>query len=263
MENENGMREYLRSLQASIESQDLTIESLRKKNKRLEEKLKNAESYSEDLRNQVEALSREVSELKKSLPNVKNETTEPIENEKEDSEPKNITEEITKAANEVVEQEFLKSMAFEETSGLYYDYNTGLYYDNEKKMYYDGNKGEYLRYNYETSNYERLNSNMDVINEDSNSTSEGSDINDEKTTSVELKSKTKSSEELSEGEISCGSPKAPPSKRKKNSSKEKKKIKQELKIPCIRMVVHKSSESATSSEGTLFIVVNIKAYLSF
>merc|ERR1712141_896218 len=64
---DDGMREYLRSLQASIETQEATIESLRGKNKRLEEKLLTAESYSEELRLQVQNLSQEVEALKSEL----------------------------------------------------------------------------------------------------------------------------------------------------------------------------------------------------
>ena len=64
---DDGMREYLRSLQASIETQEATIEGLRGKNKRLEEKLLTAESYSEELRLQVQNLSQEVEALKSEL----------------------------------------------------------------------------------------------------------------------------------------------------------------------------------------------------
>ena len=40
-------------------------------------------------------------------------------------------------------EQFLQSMVYEETSGLYYDYNSGYYYDANKKMYYDGQKEWY------------------------------------------------------------------------------------------------------------------------
>ena len=44
----------------------------------------------------------------------------------------NVAEEITKAASEVVHEQFLKSMVYEKTSGLYYDQNSGYYYDANK-----------------------------------------------------------------------------------------------------------------------------------
>ena len=105
MELDSGMKEYLRSLQASIESQESTIESLRAKNKTLEEKLRHAET-------QVIDMTEEIKELK----------------EKVQSSTTSITDEITKAAHEVVNEQFLKSLAYEETSGLYYDYKTGTTY---------------------------------------------------------------------------------------------------------------------------------------
>ena len=68
---------------------------------------------------------------------------------------------------------------------------------------------------------------------------------------------------LSEGELSSDSP--PPTKlskksntnaklEKKNLRKEQKRLKKELKIPCIRMVVHTSVESSAINIGTLFII---------
>ena len=109
MELDSGMKEYLRSLQASIESQASTIESLRAKNKTLEEKLKHAET-------QVIDITEELNELKEKL----RKATTP-----KDTIGSTITDEITRAANEVVNEQFMKSLAFEETSGLYYDYKTG------------------------------------------------------------------------------------------------------------------------------------------
>ena len=130
---DDGMREYLRSLQASIETQEATIESLRGKNKRLEEKLLTAESYSEELRLQVQNLSQEVEALKSELLAQK----EKIVKSDEDQTSAmitvgNVAEEITKAASEVVHEQFLKSMVYEKTSGLYYDQNSGYYYDANK-----------------------------------------------------------------------------------------------------------------------------------
>ena len=100
MELDSGTKEYLRSLQASIDSQEATIESLRSKNKRLEDELKIAEG-------KVEELNEEVAELKKRL-----ESSEATKN------PLSITEEITQAAQEVVNDQFLRNMAFEETTGI-------------------------------------------------------------------------------------------------------------------------------------------------
>ena len=105
---DDGTREYLRGLQASIESQEATIQSLQSKNKRLEEKLKNSESYSEELRVQVETLSQEVTSLKN-----ENKRLERIQSHKEkDPDPPSIESqanndnavsvaEITQAAQEV------------------------------------------------------------------------------------------------------------------------------------------------------------------
>ena len=100
MELDSGTKEYLRSLQASIDSQEATIESLRSKNKRLEDELKIAEG-------KVEELNEEVAELKKRL-----ESSETTKN------PLSITEEITQAAQEVVNDQFLQNMAFEKTTGI-------------------------------------------------------------------------------------------------------------------------------------------------
>ena len=104
MELDSGTKEYLRSLQASIDSQEATIESLRSKNKRLEDELKIAEG-------KVEELNEEVAELKKRL-----ESSE-AKNDKANN-PLSITEEITQAAQEVVNDQFLRNMAFEETTGI-------------------------------------------------------------------------------------------------------------------------------------------------
>ena len=40
-------------------------------------------------------------------------------------------------------------MAYEESSGLYYDYKSGYYFDAQRSLYYDGNSGTYYSYNYE------------------------------------------------------------------------------------------------------------------
>ena len=156
-------------------------------------------------------------------------------------------------------------MVYEETSGLYYDYNSGYYYDANKKMYYDGQKGVYLRFNYETNEYERLNSDNVVIENSSSSPSTISDNSDQSTIDdshsdkKELQSnKVSEDTKLSDGELSSPSP---PPKRKKSDKREKEKLKQErkrlkeeLKIPCIRMVVLASSQETSSiMEGTYFI----------
>lgn len=282
---DDGMREYLRSLQASIETQEATIESLRGKNKRLEEKLLTAESYSEELRLQVQNLSQEVEALKSELLAQK----EKIVKSDEDQTSAmmtvgNVAEEITKAASEVVHEQFLKSMVYEKTSGLYYDQNSGYYYDANKKMYYDGNSGYYLRYNFEANEYEKVNSDNVVINENSaspvTSTTVSSDTEtlpsdseisqeNEKMDHEHLNKNGEkkegaavSDERLSEGELSSDSP--PPAKlsrksnaaklEKKNIRKEQKRLKKELKIPCIRMVVHTTTESSAIHIGTLFII---------
>ena len=130
---DDGMREYLRSLQASIDTQEVTIEGLRGKNKRLEEKLLTAESYSEELRLQVQNLSKEVEALKSELLAQKEKFVKSDDDQTSAMMPvENVAEEITKAASEVVHEQFLKSMVYEKTSGLYYDQNSGYYYDATK-----------------------------------------------------------------------------------------------------------------------------------
>lgn len=98
-----GIKEYLRGLQASIESQEATIESLRCKNKRLEDEVKVAEG-------KIDQLTEEVVQLKKKL-----DSTEAT-NQKANN-AVSITEEITQAAQEAVEDQFLRGMAYEETTG--------------------------------------------------------------------------------------------------------------------------------------------------
>ena len=51
-----------------------------------------------------------------------------------------LVKEVTAAASEVAREQFLASMAYEETSGLYYDYKTGYYFDAERSLFYDGNR---------------------------------------------------------------------------------------------------------------------------
>ena len=101
-----GIKEYLRGLQASIESQEATIESLRCKNKRLEDEVKVAEG-------KIDQLTEEVVQLKKKLDST--ETT----NQKAGN-VVSITDEITQAAQEAVEDQFLRGMAYEETTGNAY-----------------------------------------------------------------------------------------------------------------------------------------------
>ena len=51
-----------------------------------------------------------------------------------------LVREVTEAASEVAREQFLASMAYEETSGLYYDYKTGYYFDAARSLFYDGNR---------------------------------------------------------------------------------------------------------------------------
>ena len=51
-----------------------------------------------------------------------------------------LVKEITVAASEVAREQYLASMVYEETSGLYYDYKTGYYFDSERSLFYDGNR---------------------------------------------------------------------------------------------------------------------------
>jgi hypothetical protein len=292
MELPEGMKEYLRSLQASIDTQEATIESLRAKNKRLEEKLKNSESYTEELRLQSIELIKEISELKedrKRSGHEEKKVTEGIDDSNEAhnqpgvsiTDGSSITEQITMAANKVVHDQFLEGMAFEETSGLYYDYKSGYYYDAERQMYYNGKSGTYYKYNYDTQEYEILDltdpsgrRRSDSESSSSSSiSSNASSRGSRKRAGKRGKEEAKKSDDLklSEGEVSSPSP-PPPKKsakdrpagqqRKKNkhkkgkhSSYEKGYEKQPLTVPCIRVVVHAtSSESDIVLVGTLFIV---------
>lgn len=152
MSLDDGVKEYLRSLQASIDSQETTIACLRAKNKRLEEKLSSADSYNEELRLKIDELSKEVTRLKGDLKGA-NKTILGLQSMPRGS-GESVAEEMTRVADQVVHEQFLQGMSYEETSGLYYDFKTGLYYDATKRMYYDGEKGTYLVFNEATNEYE-------------------------------------------------------------------------------------------------------------
>ena len=283
------MKEYIRGLQASIESQEATIDSLKEKNKRLEEKLQSAEDKVEELTKGLEKLREEVNVSKKSV---------------EESKPSalSITEEITKAANEVVNEQFLSTLAYEETTGiptlytrkiksmkkyslikhfftgLYYDYKSGLYYDAARRQFYDGVKGVYLEYNSTTGEYEPITNHAESVesSSSSSSSSDEEDAEEKESDTPEIKEndtkEKKEERELSEGEISSPSPPPPPppkSKKKKakkrkkdyenyyypDDEKSEKKFKRELKIPCVRLVVHATDSKSDSVQvGTLFLV---------
>ena len=51
-----------------------------------------------------------------------------------------LVRDVTAAASEVAREQYLASMVYEETSGLYYDYKTGYYFDAERSLFYDGNR---------------------------------------------------------------------------------------------------------------------------
>ena len=51
-----------------------------------------------------------------------------------------LVKDVTEAASEMVREQYLASMVYEETSGLYYDYKTGYYFDAERSLFYDGNR---------------------------------------------------------------------------------------------------------------------------
>lgn len=266
MEIDSGMREYLRSLQASIENQEATIEALRAKNKRLEEQLKTEESKVEDLTKQAaeleeqleakntdnEALTKQISELKERLEATNTDTKI------------SITDEITKAAEEVVNEQFLQGLAYEETTGLYYDYKSGYYYDATKRKFYDGEKGVYLDYDSQTGKYHPENKDDSSSISSSRSASPCTPPEREEEEKPPLPPEKPPRELSEEGEVSSPSPPPPPTNHKKKNKKKRvvnewddkklrKKLKKEMKIPCIRMVVH-SSPSDTVNVGTLFIV---------
>ena len=224
---------------------------LRSKNKRLEDKLQNFESYNEELRRQVEDLGKQVTELKNELQRERNHV-KPV-----------TTEEITQAAEDAVHDQFLSTLAYEETSGLYYDHKSGLYYDSSRRQYYDGQKGIYVNYHKETGEC------IPIAAEDDNEAKETSDSEEDDIDKalIEKSLRTKEEEEAplsEEGEVSSPSP--PPAKKRQKSEKElkkeerrrRKRIRKELSIPCIRMIVHSSSASEDSDmavpPGTLFII---------
>ncbi len=256
MELDSGVKEYLRSLQASIENQESTIESLRAKNKRLEEQLQSAED-------KVEELTKEITDLKDQLlTNAKPMSDEPL----------SITEEITKAAQDVVKEQFLQSLVYEETSGLYYDYKSGYYYDAAKEMYYDGEKGVYLAYNSATGEYvAQSNDDSDQgMSSRSSSPETIPEASSADLAKVQDESSKKEPRELSDGEISSPSPPpSPPTKKKRRPKKggkkdydqlyydDKKSLKQrkkEMRIPCIRIVIHAAPDKSSVQAGSLFIV---------
>ena len=69
---------------------------------------------------------------------MKNTESERIRTEN-DSASQLVTE-VTAAASEIARKQFLASMVYEKTSGLYYDYKTGYYFDAERSLFYDGNR---------------------------------------------------------------------------------------------------------------------------
>ena len=246
MEIDNGMKEYLRGLQASLQSQETVIDGLRNKNKRLEAKLQNCESFNEELKTKVEELSKQVSDLKDQLKRQEN-PIQPVS-----------TEEITLAAEDAVHDQFLKSLAYEETSGLYYCYKSGLYYDASRRCYYDGQAGIYVKYHEETGQYVPMKG-CDKF--DSTNSSDTEDESERQTVAqIANDSGNVESKEMSDGEVSSPSP--PPTIKKRQKSekelrkeerKRRKKIRKEMSIPCIRMVVHSSPEEIVKP-GTLFII---------
>lgn len=288
-----GVKEYIRSLQATIESQEVTIESLRSKNKRLEEKLKTAESYSEELRLQVQNLGQEVSELKDILKSNKDHDDDDAKEDSNDKEwdtgqGSSIADQVTDAADKAVHDQFLQGMAFEETSGLYYDYKSGYYYDADRRLYYDGKTGTYYRYNYDTQEYDVLETRKQESGSGQSSPTSpspspspsrpGANDQDRREGKVDSKKRDQKKDGQEEGEVSSPSP--PPSKssrskskkhsKSKKSKKRKKEVdeeeveggrtygKRQVTLPCVRIVVHgvpeESKESGVVGIGTLFIV---------
>ncbi len=64
-----------------------------------------------------------------------------------------VAEQLARAAAEAEEENFLRGMAYEESSGLYYDYESGYYYDAARRLYYDGATGDYYEYDYDKKEY--------------------------------------------------------------------------------------------------------------
>ena len=199
------------------------------------------------MRQQVEELGKQVTELKNQLEQARNEV-KPVS-----------AEEITKAAEDVVHEQFLSTLAYEETSGLYYDYKSGLYYDSSRKQYYDGQKGIYVNYHEETGEC------FPVVADDGDgkeSSGSGDEDDDKERLEKDIETKeVRKSLSSEEGEVSSPSP--PPKKRQKSEKelkreerRRRKRIRKELSIPCIRMIVHASSsaEDHAVPPGTLFIV---------
>ena len=51
-----------------------------------------------------------------------------------------FVKDVTAAASEIAREQYLATMVYEKTSGLYYDYKTGFYFDAERSLFYDGSR---------------------------------------------------------------------------------------------------------------------------
>ena len=51
-----------------------------------------------------------------------------------------LVKDVTAAASEIAREQYLATMVYEKTSGLYYDYKTGFYFDAERSLFYDGSR---------------------------------------------------------------------------------------------------------------------------
>ena len=51
-----------------------------------------------------------------------------------------LVKDVTAAASEIAREQYLATMVYEKTSGLYYDYKTGFYFDADRSLFYDGSR---------------------------------------------------------------------------------------------------------------------------
>ncbi len=167
---------------AQSEEEPGELSSLRTENARLRDnitrltdRLEASRSYAEDLARQVDKLSRRLAKSSIDTSTQECQTNEDDLRESrakwegritpwggaddggattEAADSESVAQQVARAAGEEVEAQFLRRMAYEESSGLYYDFDSGYYYDAERRLYYDGHSGTYYRYDYEAKKYE-------------------------------------------------------------------------------------------------------------
>jgi pSer/pThr/pTyr-binding forkhead associated (FHA) protein len=155
---------------SKVEDTMASTESLLRENSRLTElverlrgKVKSLQSYAEDLRKQLEdarALHTKETATVATETDIQGSAGQPLSTGQGESsawetdDPSALVAQVTLAAAQETEKQFLDSMDYEASTGLYYHSQSGLYYDAERRLYYDGAKGVYYEYNYETGDYQ-------------------------------------------------------------------------------------------------------------